>query len=299
MQGLAMLLSPASFNGYLNCQVRFILDSQQPRVVLSVANDMTALTNGGHLIFPAQDNHFEMGIESYEVADEIHRLRREHPQWFEGIGIVSCIRILPRKPAVQVGAPWMLEGDKLDTWTQLRKYATTEIYAWSAWEPRFQTVEKFHGWMRVLQHMVNPNGSGEPRAFWAYHRSEAQNPGDGFSRRPELPWLRSAKDGSYCKWVPMDPFFYDEHERKWRLLEASRAEREGQRLAVVNIFNYRRTHQAWFQRVPGTQDDFYVHVKVISTANEKDLVVPGLAESTDVKFTTLNLTSTRCQVYQR
>jgi hypothetical protein len=198
-----------------------MLDSQQPRFIISVANDMKALENGGHLIFPAQDNTFAMGIESYEPATgEIARLKRENPQWFKGMRIVSCIRIHPRKPAVQVGAPWKLEGGKLDTWTQLRRYATaaTVIYAWSAWEPKFKVVERLHGWMRVLQYMVQSNGN---RAFWAYDRSKPQNSGDESSRRPELTWLRNPKDNSYCKWVPADPFFYDEHERKWRLLEAS------------------------------------------------------------------------------
>jgi hypothetical protein len=51
--------------------MKLILDSQQPRVVISVANDMTALKNGGHLIFPAQDNYFAMGFEWYETVGEI------------------------------------------------------------------------------------------------------------------------------------------------------------------------------------------------------------------------------------
>jgi hypothetical protein len=39
---------------------------------------------------------------------------------------------------------------------------------------------------------------------------------------------------------------------------------------------------------PGTKADFYVHVKVMGTADEKDLMVPGLADwqnaSIDIKF---------------
>jgi hypothetical protein len=50
--------------------------------------------------------------------------------------------------------------------------------------------------MRVLQFMVQSNGN---RAFWAYDRSKPQNLGDESSRRPELPWLQSPKDNSYCK----------------------------------------------------------------------------------------------------
>jgi hypothetical protein len=86
------------------------------------------------------------------------------------------------------------------------------------------------------------------------------------------------------QWVPVYPSFHDEHERKCRLLEASRAEREGQRRAIVDVFNYQHAHQAWFQRVPGTANDVYVHVKVMSDAVEENLVVPDLAEQTEVRF---------------
>jgi hypothetical protein len=208
------------FNGYLECRMRLVLDSQQPRIILSacmydsenknittyllrihstVANDMTAIQNGGHLVFSAQDNNFHMGIENpgNAAAEEIRQLRSpgKHPGWFQGMGRVSFIRIQPRKPAAQIGAPWMLEGNKLNTWTQLQRYTTTatQIYVWSKWETSsgYAVVENVHSWMRVLQFMVNSNrakDSGEPRAFWAY-RSEAK-PGDNYSRRPELPWLR-------------------------------------------------------------------------------------------------------------
>jgi hypothetical protein len=282
------------FNGYLECRMRLILDSQQPRVILSIANDMGAINHGGHLVYTAQDNDFHMGIEKpgNAAAEEIRQLksRGKHPEWFEGKGLVSFVRIQPRKPAVQVGAPWMLEGEKLNTWTRLHKHATaaTQIYLWSTWEtsPGYAVVEKIHSWMRVLQHLVHSNtakDSGEPQALWAY-RSEARNSNNRYSRRPELPWLRSAKDGSYCQWVPADPSFYDEHERRGRLLEASRAEWEGQRRAIVDVFNYQRVHQAWFYRVPGTTNDFFVHVKVMSDTEEGVLVVPELAEQTEVRF---------------
>jgi hypothetical protein len=50
--------------------MRLILDSQQPRVILSkpaYASYMAAIKNGGHLIFPTQDHDFSMGIEKRMV----------------------------------------------------------------------------------------------------------------------------------------------------------------------------------------------------------------------------------------
>jgi len=43
-------------------------------------------------------------------------------------------------------------------------------------------------------------------------------------------------------------------------------------------------HRASFQRVPGTANDLYAHVKVMSDAVEENLVVPDLAEQTEVRF---------------
>ena len=82
-----------------------------------------------------------MGIEKpgNAAAEEIRQLRSpgKRPRWFQGMGRVSFFRIQPRKPAVQIGAPWILEGNKLNMWTQLHRYATTaiHIYVWSTWEP--------------------------------------------------------------------------------------------------------------------------------------------------------------------
>lgn len=65
------------FNGYLECRMRLILDSQQPRVILSIANDMGAIKHGGHLVYTAQDNDFHMGIEKpgNAAAEEIRQLK--------------------------------------------------------------------------------------------------------------------------------------------------------------------------------------------------------------------------------
>ena len=74
------------FDGYLECKARIVLDSQQPRVVLSVADNLQALANGGHLVFAAQDYNFRMGIEKNGNAglEEIRTLKspQGQPQWF-------------------------------------------------------------------------------------------------------------------------------------------------------------------------------------------------------------------------
>jgi hypothetical protein len=64
------------------------------------------------------------------------------------------------------------------------------------------------------------------------------------------------------------------------LLFISRAEREGQPLAIVDVVNY----QAWLQHVPGTINDFSVNVKMMSNADERDLMMLDLAEQTEVTF---------------
>jgi hypothetical protein len=153
--------------------MRLVLDSQQPRIILTVAND---IQNGGHLVFTAQDNNFHMGIETpgNAAAEESRQLRSpsKHPGWFQGMGRVSFIRIQPRKPAVQIGAALdagRKQAEYVDPVAKIRhKFTTaTQIYVWSKWETSsgYAVVENVHSWMRVLQFMVNSNpakDSGEP-----------------------------------------------------------------------------------------------------------------------------------------
>ncbi|KAN0072941.1 hypothetical protein V8E54_009055 [Elaphomyces granulatus] len=120
--------------------MRLVLDSQQPRIILTVAND---IQNGGHLVFTAQDNNFHMGIETpgNAAAEESRQLRSpsKHPGWFQGMGRVSFIRIQPRKPAVQIGAALdagRKQAEYVDPVAKIRhKFTTaTQIYVWSKWE---------------------------------------------------------------------------------------------------------------------------------------------------------------------
>lgn len=243
----------SKYAGYIRCRVKIRLDSQNPRIVISIAEDMNAISHGGHLVFTVQDNDFRMGIEKPGDLgeEEIGYFKEHYPAWFEGMQRVYYTAIFPSKPgsrisAVQVGAPWKLQGDELEAWTQPRQCAAEAngIYIWNDWQDKYTVVERAQSWMRVLSHMIVTNVPpqiNERRAFWAYHQTEPEYLGRlGYGRRPELPWLWSTEedqsDRTYAKWAPRDPYFYDDDERKWRLGDATRIEREQQRQAIVNVF---------------------------------------------------------------
>ncbi|KAB8212323.1 hypothetical protein BDV34DRAFT_218708 [Aspergillus parasiticus] len=56
-----------------------------------------------------------------------------------------------------------------------------------------------------------------------------------------MPWLWTKPDNvgkqEYIKWNPVDPFFIDDSERRYRLIKASSRERETQRNIITQIFN--------------------------------------------------------------
>jgi hypothetical protein len=199
------------------------------------------------------------------------------------------LRIEPlekRKPVIKVGKPWLLDEDKRAIWNELSANVdnATSIYVWYHWNATYKNVDSVCSWLYVLQSKVHANrpGGEEPRGFWAFHQSQATNgPKEG---RPELPWLWTGPEGSerraYVQWQPSEPFFIDDHERRWRLIEATKAEREEQRLAIVNIFNLNRAHCAWLERI-GHKD--YIHVKAVIPA-EGDVPIPELQEGTAIKF---------------
>lgn len=157
---------------------------------------------------------------------------------------------------------------------------------WYKWSPKFaHIVDKLQSWLDILQTKIDgniPEDIGEPRGFWAYHKTESI---DGpYGCRPELSWIWSAPEGgprrSYFEWQPVDPFFLDENERRWRLVEPMRAERDEQLQAIVKVLNPQRAHSAQFER---DGNDLHAHVKAIIPDNE-DLTVPDLTEMTEVAF---------------
>lgn len=270
----------------IGCRVKIILDSQQPRLVISIGKDPQVLASGGHLIFAVQDSHFQFGIEdkSDSTYDEIQRLRHEHPQWFDGSELKRFVRIRSRKSPVQVGAPWLLKDENARNWDKLvtNVAAANIIYLWFKWVPGYDTVN-INSWMNVLQSKVQANmQNGEPKGHWWYHQQELPDEDNG--RRPDVPWLWKTESNRriYTPWRAVDPYFYDEDDRKWRLVEATRAERVSQVLAVTKVFDGKRPHPANFEKVCETGTDYHVHVKI--GEGEERLPMPSLSEGVHVKF---------------
>ncbi|KAN0081105.1 hypothetical protein V8E54_004309 [Elaphomyces granulatus] len=98
-QGLAVSHSSigTNFNGYPDCRMRLILDSQQPRVILSKPAIWRLSKTANTSFSPPKITIFRWELRS---------------EWFQGMGLVSFVRTQLRKLAVQVGAPWTLEGNK-------------------------------------------------------------------------------------------------------------------------------------------------------------------------------------------
>ncbi|KAB8217802.1 hypothetical protein BDV33DRAFT_206024 [Aspergillus novoparasiticus] len=66
---------------------------------------------------------------------------------------------------------------------------------------------------------------------------------------PLMPWLWTKPDNvgkqEYVKWNPVDPFFIDDSERRYRFIKASSRERETQRNVITQILNPGLRHTAY------------------------------------------------------
>ncbi|GAB1193628.1 hypothetical protein APSETT444_002849 [Aspergillus pseudonomiae] len=100
-----------------------------------------------------------------------------------------------------------------------------------------------------------------------------------------MPWLWTKSDAGhqeYVKWDPIDPFFIDDRERRYRLITTSSRERETQRNVITQVFNPDLRHTA-FYTTDGVSRGALVHIKLCSPS-ENNVNVPELPENTEVKF---------------
>ncbi|OGM48566.1 hypothetical protein ABOM_002485 [Aspergillus bombycis] len=100
-----------------------------------------------------------------------------------------------------------------------------------------------------------------------------------------MPWLWTKPDAGhqeYVNWDPVDPFFIDDSERRYRLITASSRERETQRNVITQVFNPGLGHTA-FCTTDGIGRGALVHIK-LCTPSENSVNLPELPENTEVKF---------------
>jgi hypothetical protein len=99
-------------------------------------------------------------------------------------------------------------------------------------------------------------------------------------------WLWSLNTPfQYVQWSPRDPFFHNDHKRRWLLLEATCNKREEQQKAIVNIFNNKHVHQVTFLQSQDNNHNWYLHVKVLSNdGSDNTTIAPKLAELIPVIF---------------
>lgn len=260
--------SGTTFDSYLTCCARVILDSQCPRITL--ATKKHNIPEGGHLVFAAHDHEFRTVVNDYELREQRPLLYRDARQasWY--------IKITPRKlPGYicEAGAPWNLEGEEAETWKMLRENAfkATSIYVLQEGPHVPPDLRETHSWLNVIQQKVraNKDSNGKPQAFWAFHqrRQREEERGPQADKYIEtLNWLWKSND-NYTTWVPHEPYFYDEDDRWWRLVEATRIERAGRRHAIADIFCQQRRHDAWVERF-GNHGDWLVHCRIVFSQGE-------------------------------
>ncbi|RHZ74961.1 hypothetical protein CDV55_109139 [Aspergillus turcosus] len=162
------------------------------------------------------------------------------------------------------------------------------IFILQKFDTNFKTVPDTIQWLTVLGDLcVKDCGDAPGKAFWWYRRNA---PKDGEGRSPPMPWLfKKDEDPSNRQYTQLDPhdaYFIDDDDRRYRLVEASRIEKDTQYRLVAHVFDPSRRHRAWYTpaQTKTLQHSFFVHIKLQAEDGETEVNVPQLAEMTEVKF---------------
>ncbi|KAJ9247806.1 hypothetical protein DTO207G8_7809 [Paecilomyces variotii] len=276
---------------YVECRVRLLLDSQNPRLVISVGPQGDG-SPGAQLVFTVESNTFTLGVEKPgdTLYQTIKDARKRMPRLFEGFPTTSLYLVKLHGAPIQTGQSWRLEGEARSNWEKLSQWANQHrnMLVWKKWLPSHKNFEQINSWFSVLQSKVAAVPGGRA-AFWAYTATKpAQLPDGSEGRRPELTWLRMTGDNresreEYCKWIPSDPFFCNELERQWRLVEGTRIERDAQYWSITRTFSLKRHHR--FMMEHDEPSSCFVHVKVQRAVDgEHQFMIPCIKPSITAKL---------------
>ncbi|KAJ9258815.1 hypothetical protein DTO280E4_1206 [Paecilomyces variotii] len=272
---------------YAACQIRLILDSQDPRVILTMRD--TKSFPCPQFIFTLEKCFISMGMEKEgdDLFQTIKELRAENPHWFKDFEKVTLwvIKKTAGEDPIETGFSWKLDQKAREEWCSLRDRLRQSscVLIWKNWAENHKDPEPIQSWFNVLQleKIADPTKGG---IFWAYNIINQLQPADGSDEiHVELPWLKGA-NGEYAKWNPSEPYFCSETERKSRLIEGSRIERTIQHRVITTLFSTANRHKFWVERLPESKHCF-VHVKVQNTSDEEQVPVPEIRPPTKARFT--------------
>ncbi|KAJ9247810.1 hypothetical protein DTO207G8_7813 [Paecilomyces variotii] len=216
-------------------------------------------------IFTLEKCFISMGMEKEgdDLFQTIKELRAENPHWFKDFEKVTLwvIKKTAGEDPIEAGFSWKLDQKAREEWCSLRDRLRQSscVLIWKNWAENHKDPEPIQSWFNILQSKIaDPKTGG---IFWAYNIAKQLQRADGSDEiHVELPWLKGA-NGEYAKWIPSEPYFCSETERKWRLVEGSRIERTIQYRAFTSLISTANRHKFWIERLPDLKHCF-VHVKV-------------------------------------
>lgn len=154
--------NPILFKGW-KCTI--VLDSQQPRVVLSILppslnvnGKVRPVSGSASICFTVETCDINMGVEQRGLGQEkVSRLRSQYPVWFEQPDKKrSSIRIRCIEDPVRSGMPCDLQGETRQQHDALSPLICKDAIVWilSWWMPHWSQVHDVQTWFRMLQAKV-------------------------------------------------------------------------------------------------------------------------------------------------
>ncbi|KAJ9222118.1 hypothetical protein DTO027B5_5084 [Paecilomyces variotii] len=252
------------------------------------------------LTFNVENCTFNMGVEDPEdmFYKAIQEARQISPRLFDDFTTVALYAVVMHSRPLRTGQGWRLQGEERSSWDELCELADTDgaqMLVCKKWAPSHKFTREIHSWFSVLQSQII-DVDNTRKTFWAYQNKKPLKLSDGSEGRyPELVWLWEEDDKhgkrEYHKWTPINPFFSNNDERKWRLIEGTRIERDTQYRAMTSVFSTERRHHFWIERESGARDCF-VHVKVQGQIDEEEaLSVPEISPPMDATFAFIDTNS--------
>jgi ATP-dependent RNA/DNA helicase IGHMBP2 len=279
-------------------RVRFILDSQTPRIALSVTGDSPLVVLG------FETCHVECEVEDSRANQDsknIQELRQLHPRWFAAQGKLARVKVM-HTCHVEIGQPSKLSEESRRKWDLLCDNLILQsleitMQCMPKWQKSLDGVfkwldmlqQKIHSYMQPQKSIEGSKKADEddeddeariPKAFWHFYEHSAPTENDKWHAMPPYPWLQE-ETGKYIHLDPIAPYFIDDHERRMRLINAMMAERRVQELAVTSIFDFDKIHSMTIRDTP-TQF-YHVHVRITET-DGLPLVVPEIGAGCKAKI---------------
>ncbi|KAL3480060.1 hypothetical protein BJX99DRAFT_254943 [Aspergillus californicus] len=275
-------------DSHIKCNIRFILNSQQPCVQLEPIGG-----NGDSILFPLQSSELECSLntdtdpttrEIFARKTKEHAFLRE-PRWSK----FALYRLLPLSEPI---IPFVSNRSDNEGWKILRErsWVGKRVLIWRTHDPKWFRWPIIQDWLTTIQEDLKIGmPDGKRQGFWHYRTHKRDNHLQPF---PPPQWLFEKPIGNRPPkskpWDVKTPLYIDMNEFKCRIIEPLKNERNVQRAQVENVYNHGIIHRARLVSLNNGRHQQLL-IKLGVTQDETMHNPPDISPGTLIKFLPVGL----------